>query len=209
MTVFTSIRPRVSPRRRPGTEPTPKHPSVTDLLIRVRHRCTKRSERRASLQLGGPWRFPGRTAWPDTPPTPATTGLIVYSPLAQGLLTDKYLESIPERARAQHSTFLTADVIDETYPAAHRRAQQDCRGPWPVTCTARVAVGTAAAGGHLGADRSQFDRAARPRYRGPELPAAHRRRTRPHRGTRRARNRTQALTDVKIPVCFVRRGLVV
>lgn len=35
--------------------------------------------------------------------------------LAQGLLTDKYLESIPERARAQNSTFLTPDVIDETY----------------------------------------------------------------------------------------------
>ncbi|MFE5705956.1 aldo/keto reductase [Rhodococcus sp. ACS1] len=42
-------------------------------------------------------------------------GLIVYSPLAQGLLTDKYLETIPEHARAQNSSFLTPDVIDETY----------------------------------------------------------------------------------------------
>ncbi|MDT2009759.1 aldo/keto reductase [Rhodococcus opacus] len=42
-------------------------------------------------------------------------GLIVYSPLAQGLLTDKYLETIPEHARTQNSTFLTPDVIDETY----------------------------------------------------------------------------------------------
>jgi L-glyceraldehyde 3-phosphate reductase len=42
-------------------------------------------------------------------------GLIVYSPLAQGLLTDKYLESIPDGARAQNSTFLSPDVIDETY----------------------------------------------------------------------------------------------
>ncbi|MEV0107828.1 aldo/keto reductase [Nocardia sp. NPDC050799] len=42
-------------------------------------------------------------------------GAIVYSPLAQGLLTDKYLERIPEGARAADSTFLSPDAIDETY----------------------------------------------------------------------------------------------
>jgi len=42
-------------------------------------------------------------------------GTIVFSPLAQGLLTDKYLETIPDGARAQNSTFLSPDVIDETY----------------------------------------------------------------------------------------------
>jgi L-glyceraldehyde 3-phosphate reductase len=42
-------------------------------------------------------------------------GVIVYSPLAQGLLTSKYLDGIPEGARAQNSTFLSPDVIDETY----------------------------------------------------------------------------------------------
>ncbi|MGW6195786.1 aldo/keto reductase [Kribbella sp. NPDC055110] len=42
-------------------------------------------------------------------------GLIVYSPLAQGLLTDKYLDAIPDGARAQNSTFLSPDVIDDTY----------------------------------------------------------------------------------------------
>ncbi|WP_427891916.1 aldo/keto reductase [Kribbella sp. GL6] len=42
-------------------------------------------------------------------------GVIVYSPLAQGLLTDKYLDSIPDGARAKNSTFLSPDVIDETY----------------------------------------------------------------------------------------------
>ncbi|MEV8376073.1 aldo/keto reductase [Kribbella sp. NPDC056861] len=42
-------------------------------------------------------------------------GVIVYSPLAQGLLTDKYLETIPDGARAQNSSFLSPDVIDETY----------------------------------------------------------------------------------------------
>lgn len=42
-------------------------------------------------------------------------GLITYSPLAQGLLTNKYLESIPEGARAVNSTFLSPDAITETY----------------------------------------------------------------------------------------------
>ncbi|MBH0779546.1 aldo/keto reductase [Nocardia bovistercoris] len=42
-------------------------------------------------------------------------GVVVYSPLAQGLLTDKYLDSIPDGARARDSAFLSPDVIDETY----------------------------------------------------------------------------------------------
>ncbi|MEV0358425.1 aldo/keto reductase [Nocardia sp. NPDC050697] len=42
-------------------------------------------------------------------------GVIVYSPLAQGLLTDKYLGGIPAGARAQNSTFLSPEVIDDTY----------------------------------------------------------------------------------------------
>lgn len=47
-------------------------------------------------------------------------GVIVYSPLAQGLLTDKYLDGIPADARAATSTFLTPDSIDEDY---RRRAR--------------------------------------------------------------------------------------
>ncbi len=42
-------------------------------------------------------------------------GVVVYSPLAQGLLTDKYLDTIPDGARAQNSTFLSPDVIDDSY----------------------------------------------------------------------------------------------
>jgi L-glyceraldehyde 3-phosphate reductase len=48
-------------------------------------------------------------------------GLVVYSPLAQGLLTNKYLESIPEGARALNSTFLDPDVITDSY---RRRASE-------------------------------------------------------------------------------------
>ncbi|MER5479422.1 aldo/keto reductase [Streptomyces sp. NPDC002734] len=50
-------------------------------------------------------------------------GLIVYSPLAQGLLTDKYLETIPDGARARNSDFLKPEQIDDTY--RHRTARLD------------------------------------------------------------------------------------
>ncbi|MEV0150782.1 MULTISPECIES: L-glyceraldehyde 3-phosphate reductase [unclassified Nonomuraea] len=39
-------------------------------------------------------------------------GCIVYSPLAQGLLTDRYLEGVPAGSRAATSRFLSADQID-------------------------------------------------------------------------------------------------
>ena len=43
-------------------------------------------------------------------------GLVAYSPLAQGLLTDKYLDgTIPASARAANSSFLSSDQIDDVY----------------------------------------------------------------------------------------------
>ena len=42
-------------------------------------------------------------------------GLIVFSPLAQGLLTDKYLDGIPAGARAENSSFFPPHIIDDTY----------------------------------------------------------------------------------------------
>ncbi|GAA4665847.1 aldo/keto reductase [Gordonia humi] len=42
-------------------------------------------------------------------------GLIVYSPLAQGLLTGKYLEAIPDDARAVNSSFLSSANITDEY----------------------------------------------------------------------------------------------
>ena len=40
-------------------------------------------------------------------------GCIVFSPLAQGLLTSKYLAGVPAGSRATHSAYLTADQITE------------------------------------------------------------------------------------------------
>lgn len=41
-------------------------------------------------------------------------GLIAFSPLAQGLLTDRYLKGIPEGSRVTHSKFLTAESVANT-----------------------------------------------------------------------------------------------
>jgi L-glyceraldehyde 3-phosphate reductase len=40
-------------------------------------------------------------------------GCIVFSPLAQGMLTDKYLDGIPPQSRAAEGRFLTPDMLDE------------------------------------------------------------------------------------------------
>src|SRR5215208_3684985 len=40
-------------------------------------------------------------------------GCIVFSPLAQGMLTDKYLDGIPQGSRASEGTFLSKDFLNE------------------------------------------------------------------------------------------------
>jgi L-glyceraldehyde 3-phosphate reductase len=40
-------------------------------------------------------------------------GCIVFSPLAQGMLTDKYLDGIPEGSRASRHGSLSPDLINE------------------------------------------------------------------------------------------------
>lgn len=48
-------------------------------------------------------------------------GFVAFSPLAQGLLTDRYINGIPEGSRATHSRFLKADDITEEKIAEIRR----------------------------------------------------------------------------------------
>jgi L-glyceraldehyde 3-phosphate reductase len=55
-------------------------------------------------------------------------GCIVFSPLAQGMLTDKYLDGIPEGSRAtRHSTLSPSLITDETL--AKIRALNEIAGP--------------------------------------------------------------------------------
>jgi L-glyceraldehyde 3-phosphate reductase len=57
-------------------------------------------------------------------------GSIVFSPLAQGLLTDRYLKGIPSDSRAAEGRWITPDNIDETYLKRARGLQAiaDARG---------------------------------------------------------------------------------
>jgi L-glyceraldehyde 3-phosphate reductase len=59
------------------------------------------------------------------------TGCIVFSPLGQGLLTDRYLQGVPEGSRASHPGSMSPDMLTEENLAkiralnqiAHRRGQ--------------------------------------------------------------------------------------
>jgi L-glyceraldehyde 3-phosphate reductase len=42
-------------------------------------------------------------------------GCVAYSPLAQGLLTDRYLKGIPADSRAAREVFLTKEQVDRVY----------------------------------------------------------------------------------------------
>ena len=55
-------------------------------------------------------------------------GAIVFSPLAQGLLTDKYLHGIPEDSRVQRGNYFSARTDHRGEPRPRPRAQRD-RGP--------------------------------------------------------------------------------
>jgi L-glyceraldehyde 3-phosphate reductase len=55
-------------------------------------------------------------------------GLIFFSPLAQGLLTDRYLHGIPDDSRAARpGTFLKKEQITDTYRAKARRLNEIAR----------------------------------------------------------------------------------
>jgi L-glyceraldehyde 3-phosphate reductase len=51
-------------------------------------------------------------------------GCIAFSPLAQGMLTDRYLDGIPEGSRAARGEFLTPDMLTEEN-MSHIRALND------------------------------------------------------------------------------------
>ena len=58
-------------------------------------------------------------------------GCIVFSPLGQGMLTDKYLDGVPEQSRAAEGTFLTRTSSPRrTSPACARSTRsRKRRGP--------------------------------------------------------------------------------
>lgn len=55
-------------------------------------------------------------------------GFISFSPLAQGLLTDKYLNGIPEGSRVTHSQYLTPDALTPELIAQLREMSEKAKG---------------------------------------------------------------------------------
>ena len=68
-------------------------------------------------------------------------GCIVFSPLAQGMLTDKYLDGIPEGSRASRDGSLSPASITEQTVAKVRGAQRDRAAARPVARAARDRLG--------------------------------------------------------------------
>lgn len=66
-------------------------------------------------------------------------GYVAFSPLNQGLLTDRYLNGIPEGSRMTHSQFLKSDALTPEYFDMIRDLQQQAR---EQDCTiAQLALG--------------------------------------------------------------------
>ena len=72
-------------------------------------------------------------------------GCIGFSPLAQGVLTDKYLDGIPEGSRASRDTSLSPSMLTEQTLAKIRRStrsrpaagSRSRSSRWPGRCATR------------------------------------------------------------------------
>ena len=91
-------------------------------------------------------------------------GCIAFSPLAQGLLTDRYLHGIPADSRAATGGALQAAIDHRGTPGPRPRAQRDRLAPRPDARRARTRVGPARPADDITRDRRQ-QRAATRRQR--------------------------------------------
>ena len=107
-------------------------------------------------------------------------GSIVFSPLAQGLLTDRYLHGVPADSRAAEGRWMTREHDRRDLPRAGARPERDREGPRPEPRPARPELGASPAAGHLGPHRRKQRRPAReqprrarrlPRSRADEIAA--------------------------------------
>ena len=122
-------------------------------------------------------------------------GCIAFSPLAQGMLTSKYLDGIPAGSRASQDKSLSPDLLTEQ-TLGHVRALNELaqeRGQSLAQMALAWALRDRA--GHLGADRREQRRPARRQPRRAGQPRVQRRRAGPDRPARR-RRRHQPVGEV-------------
>ena len=80
-------------------------------------------------------------------------GSIAFTPLAQGMLTAKYLKGIPEGSRATQGKSLRPEFLNAAHHRAHPRAQRHRRAPRPDPRPDGDRLGAARRRHHLRADR--------------------------------------------------------
>ena len=88
-------------------------------------------------------------------------GCIAFSPLAQGMLTRKYLGGILEGSRASRESSLSLGPAEREEPRARPRAERDGEGAWPDPRADGARVGAARRAGDVGDRRRQQRRPAR------------------------------------------------
>ena len=122
-------------------------------------------------------------------------GCIVFSPLAQGMLTDKYLDGIPEGSRASRDSSLSSDLLDGRDAREDPRAERARARARPDACPARARLGAPRRARHLRVGRGEQRRAARGQRRRPRPARLHRRRAGRGRPLR-DRERPQPLVEL-------------
>jgi L-glyceraldehyde 3-phosphate reductase len=123
-------------------------------------------------------------------------GVIAFSPLAQGMLTNKYLSGIPEGSRAAQGKSLGPGAAHRGLPAPRAGAQRDGAVARAVAGPDGAGLGVARPAGHLGAHRCVVGRAARQQPGCRRQPGLHRRRARADRPAR-GRGRHQPVEDLE------------
>ena len=113
-------------------------------------------------------------------------GCIVFSPLGQGMLTDKYLDGVPEQSRAAEGTFLKRDFLTEENLARVRALNEIAQGRGQSLAQMAVAWVLRDPRVTSALDRRPHRRAARGQPRRARQPRLHRRRA---GGDRQARGR--------------------
>ena len=102
-------------------------------------------------------------------------GSIAFSPLAQGMLTDKYLNGIPDDSRATQGKSLNPKLVNDQRDAEPEQAERDRQDARPDAGADGAGLGAARRRHHLGADRrlaARAGRGLRRRDRQPDFTAA-------------------------------------
>ena len=97
-------------------------------------------------------------------------GCVAFSALAQGLLSERYLDGVPAGSRAARGGSLSQAMLSEENLARVRSLAEIAHSAWAVASTDGHRLDLAGPTDHRGVDRSEQHRAAREQPRGPGAP---------------------------------------